>query len=262
MRTHVTDFDLRLRRRSLLGYTFGTAAYALIIVVLYPAFKSSTSLNDLVKSSSTAAALFGISGSITSPAGWLNANLYGNFLPLIMLLITIGYGASSLAGQDEEGTLSLVATLPMSRRRILAEKVGALVAQALVLALVNMACMFVGRGFLLTIPFAHLVGITVSVALLGVDFGLVAMVLGSWTGSRGVALGVASSLAAASYLVSSLAPVIHWMHPVRFASLFYWSVGDSQLSQGLSAASLGVLVVVGALLVALAQWAFNRLDLH
>ncbi|HUX05429.1 MAG TPA: ABC transporter permease subunit [Acidimicrobiales bacterium] len=262
MRTHVTNFDLRLRRRSLLGYTFGTAAYALIIVVLYPAFKSSTSLNDLVKSSSTAAALFGITGSITSPAGWLNANLYGNFLPLIMLLITIGYGASSLAGQDEEGTLSLAATLPMSRRRILGEKVVALVVQAFVLAVANMACMFVGRGFQLTIPFAHLLGATVGVALLGVDFGLAAMALGSWTGSRGAALGVASSLAAASYLVSSLAPVIHWMHPARFASLFYWSVGDAQLSRGLNVGSLGVLVAVGACSFALALWAFNRLDLH
>jgi ABC-2 type transport system permease protein len=29
-----------------------------------------------------------------------------------VLLLTIGYGAACLAGQDEEGTLALIATLP------------------------------------------------------------------------------------------------------------------------------------------------------
>ena len=48
---------------------------------------------------STVAALFGATGSLTSPTGWLNANIYSNFLPLVVLLLTIGYGASAIAGQ-------------------------------------------------------------------------------------------------------------------------------------------------------------------
>ena len=35
----------------------------------------------------------------------MNANIYANFLPLIILMLTIGYGARCLAGQDEDGTL-------------------------------------------------------------------------------------------------------------------------------------------------------------
>ena len=94
MPADVTRLDLRLRRRSLLGYTAGMALYALIIVALYPAIQGhDVSLDQLTKNGSAVAALFGATGSLTSPTGWLDANIYVNFLPLIMLLITIGYGA-------------------------------------------------------------------------------------------------------------------------------------------------------------------------
>ncbi len=254
--------DLRLRRRLLIGYALGTALYALVIVVLYPEFKNTTSLNNLTKHGSAAAALFGVTGSLTSPSGWLNANLYQNFLPLIMLLITIGYGSSCLAGQDEDGTLSLVTTLPIARRNILVQKVAALGFQAVVLAFVTMLCMVVGRGFDLTLPVANLAGVSVGVALLGIDFGLLAIAVGSWTGSRGMALGITASIAAGSFLVSSLAPVVAWIRPAKYASLFYWSIGNGQLAGGLSLVSAAVLVAVGAALLAVSIWAFRRLDLH
>ncbi len=262
MRVDVAVIDLRLRRRALLSYVLGMALYALVIVVLYPQFKGDTSLDQLTKNAAGVAALFGATGSLTSPSGWLNANIYENFLPLIMLLITVGYGASCIAGQDEDGTLSLAAILPISRRAVVLQKVGVLSVQALLLAVATMGCVLIGRQFDLTFPVTHLVGLSLGVALLGVDFGLCAVAVGSITGSRGTALGVTAALAATSYLVSSLAPVIGWIRPARYASLFYWSVGNQQLADGLSLASVGVLIVVGILLTLTAVAGFRRLDLR
>jgi beta-exotoxin I transport system permease protein len=262
MRSEITRFDLRLRRRLLVGYCLGMAFYGFVIVYLYPDFKNSTSLNQLVKNGSTAAALFGITGSITSPSGWLGANLYENFLPLIMLLVCIGYATGCLAGSDEDGTLSLIATLPISRRSLLFQKMATLAVQAVSLSLITMLTMLAGRYYELSVPFAHLAGASLGVTLLGVDFGLLAIAVGSWSQSRGTALAVSSSLAAASYLTSSLAPVISWMGPAKYASLFYWSVGNAQLARGLSLAALGVLVGVGATLAVLAAVSFSRQDLH
>jgi ABC-2 type transport system permease protein len=262
MRADVAVIDLRLRRRALLSYVVGMVLYALVIVVLYPQFKGVTSLDQLTKNGSTVAALFGATGSLTSPSGWLDANIYENFLPLIILLITVGYGASCIAGQDEDGTLSLAAILPISRRAVVLQKVGALTVQALLLAIATMGCVLVGRQFDLSFPITHLAGLSLGVALLGVDFGLCAIAVGSITGSRGTALGVTAALAATSYLVSSLAPVIEWIRPARYASLFYWSVGNQQLADGLSLASVGVLISVGALSTLTAVAGFRRLDLH
>lgn len=44
MLANITRLDLRLRRRSAVGYAAGIAVYTLHVVALYPSFKSSTSL--------------------------------------------------------------------------------------------------------------------------------------------------------------------------------------------------------------------------
>ncbi|MEO7555184.1 MAG: ABC transporter permease subunit [Acidimicrobiales bacterium] len=262
MPAELTRLDLRLRRRSTLGYTAGIAIYALVIVALYPSFENDTSLNKFTSDSSTIAALFGATGSITSPSGWLNANLYTNFVPLVMLLVTIGYGASCIAGQDEDGTLGMVATLPVSRRSIATQKIAAMALQAAPVAVVTALCIVIGRWFDLTIGGESLIGVTTGVVLLGVAFGSLALLIATTTGTRGIALGVASAFAASSYLISSLAPVVSWLRPARYASLFFYAVGDGQLEHGLNVPDLAVLAIVTATLSASAVLSFDRLDIR
>lgn len=260
MSANITRLDLRLRRRSAIGYVAGMAVYALVVVALYPTFKNQTSLNGL--SGSTAAALFGITGQLTSVSGWLNANIYANFFPLIMLLMTIGYGAACLAGQDEDGTLALMATLPTRRRAIVFQKAWAMALQALFLSAAVTVCVVIGRGFQLTVGTGDAVGVALALTLMGLDFGLITMAIGAATRRRGAALGIASGLAAASYLLSSLASTISSIRPSRYLSLFYWSVGNDQISKGVSAADFAVLIVVGLLALFAAIVAFRRADLN
>ncbi|MGO8872442.1 MAG: ABC transporter permease, partial [Acidimicrobiales bacterium] len=146
--------------------------------------------------------------------------------------------------------------------RIVVQKVLAMVGQAAVVVITVAACVAVGRIFHITVTLDHLIGASAGVLLLGIDIGLVALAVGAVTGSRGAGIGVATAVAAASYLVSSLAPVVNWVRPARFASLFYWSVGNNQLTAGLGVDEVAVLVVVGVVLSGLAVAAFDRLDLH
>ena len=257
----VARLDLRLRRRSTIGYALGIAVYTFVIVALYPQFRNDTGLNSLTSGDNAMAALFGVVGSITSPDGWLNANLYANFGPLIVLLVTIGYGAV-IAGQNEDDTLALVATQPVPRRSIVAQKIGALVVQATVVAVAIAVVVVIGRSFELPIPVSNVVAASIGLLLLGLDFGLFALVVGSITGSRGTAVGVASAVATVSYVVSSMAPVVTWLKPLRPFSLFYWSIGNNQLVYGLSGRSWLVLGLVAAALVVAAMAAFDRLDIR
>lgn len=262
MATDIARLDLHNRRRSLIGYAAGMALYMLVIVVLYPAFKHSTELNKLTQGNSPLAALFGATGTLTSPAGWVDVNAYVNFLPLIMLLLTIGYGASAIAGQNEDGTLGLLVVLPLTRPRILAQKIATMIAQALILALTAAACVYIGRAFEVRLDPWHVATATLAVLALGLDLGLIALALGAATGSRSTAIGIATALAAGSYLISSLAPVVHWLSPLRFASLFYWADGNHQLSQGAGLASFAVLAVVAVAAALAASIAFRHLNVR
>lgn len=259
---HLARLEVSNRRRSMIAYAAGTAVYALIVVALYPAFKNATSLDQLIKSGTGLAALFGISGSLTSPGGWLNANYADNIFPLIMLMLTIGYGSWAIAGQDEDGTLGLVTVLPLSRTRIVLGKALAMALMGLLLAAAVAVCTLVGPAFQLSVGTGAVLGLSTSVLLLGLDFGLIAMAIGAARGRRGPALGIPTALAAASYLLSSLAQAIDWLKPGRYASLFYWSVGDNQIVNGVSGVDFAVLAGVGLVALGAAVAAFRRLDLH
>ena len=262
MRLEVVRLELWARRRSTVGYALGMGLYAFVIVALYPSFQHDTSLDKLTRSAPTLSALFGAIGALTSPTGWLDANIYENFFPLMMLLLAIGYGASTIAGRDEEGSLALVATLPIARGRIVGQKVLSMIVQALALTSVVAVVVVVGRSFHLSLSVGHVVEASLATLLLGLDLGLFTMAVGARTRSRGTALGVGSAVAAASYLVSSLAPVVAWIRPGRFASLFYWSVGNGQLSTGLTLIDAAVLVLVAAATGTAAIRAFAHMDLN
>ena len=120
----------------------------------------------------------------------------------------------------------------------------------------------IGRSFQLTITVGNVASVSAAVFLMGLDFGLIAMAIGALTGRRGTALGAGTVLAAASYLVSSLAPVASWIRPARYASLFYWSVGNSQISGGVSPGDYAVLTGTGLCALAAAILSFRRLDIH
>jgi ABC-2 type transport system permease protein len=257
----VVRLDWLFRRRSLIAYTAAMVVYVLVVVALYPAFKDASNLDQLTSDASGVAALFGISGSITSPTGWISANLYANFLPLVILLITIGYGAAAIAGQEHDGHLELVMSMPFSRLRVVLEKVTVLVLQAVVLMVAVFLSVLAGRWFDLSIGLGHLATASIGVLLLGVDLGLLALTVGAASGNRGLALGIASTVAGVSYLISSLAPLVNWLEPARYLSLFYWSVGDGQLDHGLSTGGLAVLIAVGIALTVAAIPCFRHHDL-
>ena len=262
METDIARLDLYHRRRSTIGYALGIALYVLVIVVLYPSFKHSTELNKLTQGNSAVAALFGATGTLTSPAGWVNVNAYANFLPLIILLLTIGYGAGAIAGQDEDRTLGLLVALPVARDRILAQKLLTMTVQAAIVTVVVAACVYIGRAFELTLDPWHVATATLAMLLLGIDLGVIALALGAATANRGTAIGIATTIASVSYLLSSLAPAVSWIRPLRFASLFYWAVGDQQLARGAGLGSLAVLTIVAVTTAMTAILAFRRFDVH
>jgi ABC-2 type transport system permease protein len=137
-----------------------------------------------------------------------------------------------------------------------------MVLQAIVLAAVVAIYVIIGQSFDLALTVGNVVAVSAAVLLMGLDFSVLTMAVGALTGRRGTVLGVGAALAAASYLVSSLALVVSWVHPARYVSLFYWSVGNDQISRSVSLGDYAVMVVVGVCSLLATVIAFRRLDVH
>ncbi len=258
----VLRLDLRLRRRMLVGTALGAAIYLFVVIAAYPSFRTDSTFDELIAANPAAAAAFGITGSITSPAGWLSANMYANVAPLLALLLSIGYGASAIAGQDGDGLLGLIATQPISRGRLLLAKLSALFGVAALVPVITYAVCLAGPRFQLTPDWGRLGQVTAALTLLAFNIGALALLAGALFGSRGAALGVASAVAGAAYLVSALAPVNAQLRDLRWISPFTWAVGDGQLAGGVSWPQAVALVGLGAVLSAAAAVGFARRDLR
>jgi ABC-2 type transport system permease protein len=86
--------------------------------------------------------------------------------------------------------------------------------------------------------------------------------IGALTGSRGLALGIASAAAAISYVLGLLAPSIDWLRPARYASPYFYAVGDKQIQHGLPITFAAILAGAAVIFGAAAVFAFERLDVR
>ena len=108
---------------------------------------------------------------------------------------------------------------------------------------------------------AHLAAATLSAALLAFAFGAIALMVGAYSGHRGVAIGLAAAAAVAAYLVNSLAAIVTFLEPARALSPFYHYVASDPLRHGLALDHVAFLVLVALAAAGLAIVAFERRDL-
>jgi ABC-2 type transport system permease protein len=256
---------LRDHRRALLAWCVGVVAYVGLIAAIFPSIEGSPEFDELLESyPEVLKSLFGIEegGSITSGPGYLDAELFSFMLPLFVLLLAIGSGARTFAGEEDAGRLDLVLSYPVRRREAVLAKGLAVGCEVL---LVSVAA---ALGLLLFDPVVgldlstrNIAAAMSSLAALGLLHGWLALSTGAATSSRALAIGVPAGLAAVGYLINGLHGIAGWLDPFRFVSTF-WLVGSSPLQGG--ADTWGALAVIVAAVAVLAAGAVlvERRDLR
>ncbi|MEE8174558.1 MAG: ABC transporter permease subunit, partial [Dehalococcoidia bacterium] len=125
---------LRDCRRSLPLWGIGMALLALWIIVLYPTMGQAyySILEDLPPS---LAIFIGEVGDLASPEGWLTMEMFSFMVPLLFLVLTVGFGSGTIAREEEQGTLDLLLSNPITRWRVVVQKFAAMVVITMLVAL-------------------------------------------------------------------------------------------------------------------------------
>ena len=257
---------LRDLRRAIGWWALGTVALSAFIVAVYPSVRDNPELNKMVEDYPDALkAFFGLGQGVdyTSAVGYLNSELFSFMLPLLLLVAAIGAGARATAGEEERGTLDLLLANPLSRRRLVLDKLAALITEVAILGFVSWLSLVVGCRLVgMHVSSAHLGAATAAAVLLAVSFGAVALFVGAATGRRGTAIGIAAAGAVAAYLLSSLAELVGFLTPLRGASPFYHYVAQDALRSGLALDHAAFLVALALVATGAALAAFARRDLR
>lgn len=252
---------LHEHRRSLAGWSAGLFFFAVLMAALYPTIRDNPQIAGLRESYPKALrSLFAIT-DLTTGTGFIRAEVFSLVGPLLLIILAVLWGGDLIAGEEDRGTIDILLANPVSRTRVLLEKWAALMAGVAGTGLA------LAVGLAIAIPLAHMqispggvAAAVVSLFLLAVLFGTVALAVGAATGRRGVARGTAVVLAVAAYLISSLADVIGWLRAVRLASPWYHALGIDPLANGFSAVHLLVPVGLTAVTLVVGAYAFDRRD--
>lgn len=250
------------QRRALIGWGVGLAALIASAILIYPSVRDTPGLEELMER--LPAAVTSVLGeqNLLEPEGYVNGRVLFSLVPLAVLVVAIGRGADTIAGEESRGTLAFLLALPVSRRRVVAAKLLALAAALAVLALVLFLSLLASDAAVdLGIAPSGYAAASASALLLGLAFGWVALALGAATGNKALAIGTASALAFATYLLNSLAEIVERLEPLQPLSPFYWFIGQDPLRNGIRPGVLAVLLGIALIAAATALLTFDRRDI-
>jgi ABC-2 type transport system permease protein len=179
-----------------------------------------------------------------------------NFLgPFVVAGLAISMGAAAIAGEERDGTIALLATVPRSRTRVFASKAAAMVTIAVGINLVawtgyaGAATAFGGSTSGINVGAA-----TLHVLVVSLVYGALALAVGAATGRPRLASGIATAYLVVSFLASGLLPMLEGAQD--WARVFPWHyIGAAQpMVNGADWGALGVLAAI-AVAVAGVGWA-------
>lgn len=223
----IVKWGLRQRRWSIIVWSVTVAAFIVMNLAFYPSFKDKSL--ELEESFSqipdVAVALFSDTGEFFSPTGYLSSQVYYFMLPLLLGILAIGLGASLLAKEEADGTIELLLSRPISRRKLLVGKAATGLMIVGIVGFVSLVSIIVVAQIVqIDVGLAGMILATLVAILLAICFGSVAfMVAAIGRAGRGSAIGIASLYALGGYIISSLLQVADWLkYPAKLFPFKYY----------------------------------------
>jgi ABC-2 type transport system permease protein len=198
--------------------------------------------------------------AMTTASGFMNAELFTLVLPMLFIIYGIGHGARMIAG-EEAGTLEVVLVTPVSTTRLVLHKAAALAVSLVVLGVVLVGVTEASSAaFGMDIGAGNVATASLAMVLLGLEFGSLALAVGTMTGRRVLAIGVAAAAAVAAYVLYVAGIFVSAVEPWRSWSPFHQALTGGPLGAGLPAA-YAWMVVAAVFFLAASLPVFDRRDI-
>jgi ABC-2 type transport system permease protein len=243
--------------------SLGCGAMTAYFAILFPTYARIIDLNAILEKMGPAAKLMGASlGDASTLIGFLHIELFSMILPAALVAFAAGMASGFTAGEESRGTIDILLSYPVSRRRIVLEKWLAVVLACVVTVVILWAFALIGAAISASeLPPGPLAAALVMLVLLGLAFADIALTIAAFTGNRGAAIGITVALMVAMYLVDALANIVDGLATIRPLSLFRYYMGGDPLRNGLNLGDAAVLAGVAGVFLVLAVIAFERRDL-
>jgi beta-exotoxin I transport system permease protein len=266
MHADVLRRELADHRRAVLAWGIGASLLSAMYILFYPTIRSSGSgVQQLLDSMPKAFrdAFIGAGVDYLSPAGYLGTELFSILVPTLLLVMGVLAGSRALAAEERDGTIDLLLSTPIRRRRLAVEKAaGALLPLFAIAAVIWLTVAVLGPSQGLTVSLGGLGVALLAVALLATGFGMLALLVASATGSPGLGGGIAAAVAVTMYVLNVFGSLVPGLAGFANAvSPFHWIGGAGVLANGVTWWAMLLLVICPIALGVLSVLVYERRDL-
>ncbi len=253
---------LRDGRRSTLLVGIGLFLIGIYVAVLFP--DVGESFSDLMDNMPEfLQSIIGDAAEFATPEGFFSTQPFGVLGPIIMMSLAINRGIAAVSGEEEGNTLDQLMANPVSRTSLILQKSLSLLISVTVPTVFLGASLLLGASIMnFEFSFSKMLQMLISLLLLAWAMGFLALAVGAATGSKSMALGVSATVAAASYLIHLLAPMVDAISFTKYFSVMYYYIGDRPFVNGMTLWHGAVLAIIALLSLVCSVYAFNRRDLH
>jgi ABC-2 type transport system permease protein len=253
---------LRAMRRAVFWWCLGLAALVAATISIWPAFKGSSGLSQAIDQLPAGVVqAFGLA-DFGTPAGFLRANLYDFFVPLLIVIAAVVLVNGQTASEEASGRLELYLAQPIDRRPVL---LGRAIAALVALTMISVVLLIVQLGadaaVGLGIDTGYLVSTIALCALLGALHGSLAVAIAGVRARPSLVLGVGIGVAIAGCVVASLFPLSSVLAPWRHLSPWDWAFGGNPLEQATDLRRYAALTVPSVILTSVGMFAVARRDI-
>ncbi len=251
------------RKRTILWWAVGSSALIAWVSFTYPIMRDSEAMSNFIKDfPPEMLAVFGIDpATYLTGAGFLQAQFYSMFGPLMIIGLAISIAVGATASEEKNGTMDMLLSAPISRTSMLIQKAGVVetLVGVVVLALTTVLLIF-NVALDMGLSIQNVITANISLWLLGLVFGGVTLVVGAFSGKPSTAIGVGTLSAILAWFANAFVTLFTWLEIPSKLSPFTWYLEGPPLLNGWSTGQLW-LIITTIVLVIVAIVVFNRRDI-
>lgn len=253
--------ELRSRRTAILAWGLGIALFAILIISIFPDFEGQ--LEGFNIDEIEFYQVMGDFGDFAKFPGFVAAEMY-IFIPILLAIYAIVNGTGTLAGEEDNGTLEPLMSLPLRRWQLVTTKAIALgLALFLILIIISIGEVIAFNALPSDVDVggvtsANLVTTTLALWPLIMVFAMLSLFLGAFMPTRRLASTVAAVILIASYLGNNLTEMVDFLKDIKWIFPFNYFSGQQVLENGVDTGDMLVLLGMTLVFFVLALVSFQR----
>ncbi|MDQ7020731.1 MAG: ABC transporter permease subunit [Candidatus Dojkabacteria bacterium] len=206
------------RKFSIIAWSLGFAIIAIMFAALYESSAGEiTSYAESIPKSFES--FIGDLSSATTPNGWINIELYSLFLPII----GVNLGASAIGSEEENRTLDLILSRPVSRTKFIIEKELSIITNLSIISFVLYTSLLLGKlVYSFDIDKTNVFWATFSALVLGLSFANFALMMQNIKKKKSSGIGYGALFVTVSYLTHVFSQLSQNLEFLKHISTFYY----------------------------------------